>query len=130
MKCIAFSSPIYVGVDVCPYTHEICIGCEVENNIHCNYLKKGECNDCKNCFIVNEQGEIPTNNTQGGVKMIELIIIIIDEFFLFINNLSINKIISLIESIWMDEIKEQRRRWERPIVLNKNDGSDWRRELL
>ena len=60
----------------------------------------------------------------------KILIIIIDELFLFINNLNIKNLLSYIESIWMDEIKEERRRWEKPIVLNKNDENDWRRELL
>ena len=60
----------------------------------------------------------------------KILIIIIDELFLFINNLNIKNLLSCLESIWMDEIKEERRKWEKPIVLNKNDGNDWRRELL
>lgn len=36
----------------------------------------------------------------------------------------------LVEPLWMDQIREAKKEYEKPIILNKNDGSDWRRELL
>ena len=36
----------------------------------------------------------------------------------------------IIEPLWMDSIKEAQKEYNKPIILNKNDGSDWRRELL
>jgi len=39
-------------------------------------------------------------------------------------------IISLIEHMWMDSVREAQREYNKPIILNKNDGSDWKRELI
>lgn len=39
-------------------------------------------------------------------------------------------IIALIEHIWMDSVREAQREYNKPIILNKNDGSDWKRELI
>ena len=36
----------------------------------------------------------------------------------------------LIEPLWMDQIREAKKEYEKDKILNPNDGSDWRRELL
>lgn len=50
--------------------------------------------------------------------------------FDFLNQVSIKNLLTFLDAIWMDSIREEKRRYEKPIILNKNDGSDWRRELL
>lgn len=36
----------------------------------------------------------------------------------------------LVEPLWMDQIREAKREYEKDKVLYPNDGSDWKRELL
>jgi len=38
--------------------------------------------------------------------------------------------ISLLNSLWMDVIREEQKEYNKDKCLNPNDGSDWRRELL
>lgn len=40
------------------------------------------------------------------------------------------KLLKLIENCWMNPIREAQQEYNKPIILNKNDGSDWKRELL
>lgn len=37
---------------------------------------------------------------------------------------------TILEHLWMDIIHEAQDEYNKPIRLNPNDGSDWRRELL
>jgi len=45
-------------------------------------------------------------------------------------NKMIKTILKIIENLWMDVIKEEQREYNKPIILNPNNGSDWRREIL
>lgn len=58
------------------------------------------------------------------VKTVEMMKMI--KFF----TLLLKPLCDLIEPLWMDQIREAKKEYEKPIILNKNDGSDWRRELL
>lgn len=42
----------------------------------------------------------------------------------------IQKLFEILENCWMDVIREEQKEYNKPIRLNPNDGSDWRRELL
>ena len=37
---------------------------------------------------------------------------------------------TLIEPLWMDSVREMKKEYEKDKILQPNDGSDWRRELL
>lgn len=39
-------------------------------------------------------------------------------------------ILKIIENLWMDVIRDAQKEYNKPIILNKNDGSDWKRELI
>ena len=45
-------------------------------------------------------------------------------------NKMIQTILKIIENLWMNTIREQQKEYNKPIILNPNDGSDWKRELL
>ena len=39
-------------------------------------------------------------------------------------------ILKAIERIWMNPIREAQKEYNKPIILQPNDGSDWKRELI
>jgi len=41
-----------------------------------------------------------------------------------------NILLNKLDSIWMDEIRESQKQYNKPICLNPNDGTDWKRELI
>lgn len=42
----------------------------------------------------------------------------------------IKTILKVIENCWMNVIREAQHEYNKPHILEPNDGSDWRRELL
>ena len=42
----------------------------------------------------------------------------------------IGKFLKQLESCWMNVVREEQKEYNKPRLLEPNDGSDWRRELL
>lgn len=42
----------------------------------------------------------------------------------------LRKFLKIIENLWMNVIREAQKEYNKPIILEPNDGSDWKREIL